>query len=182
MSIVLIILAIIIAIPLIAAIFLTKNYSIEREIIINRPKQEIFDYIKYLKNQQEWSIWGITDPNMKTVHSGTDGTVGFTYSWESKNKKVGRGKQKITKIIDGECIEYTEWDLRYAGNPHTEGYWTVEAVSENTTRMKWHFSGKVSYPMNLMILFFEKLMGDGSLYPSLESLKAKMERQTNTKK
>jgi len=174
MNIVLIALVIIIAVPLILAFFLTKNYSIEREIIIDRPKQEVFDYIKYLKNQEKWSVWGTTDPTMKTACSGTDGAVGFAYSWESNNKKVGKGKQEITKIIDGERIEYTEWDLRYA-NLHTQSCWITEVVSENATRIKWIYTGRVNYPLNLMILFFEKLMGDGSLYPSLESLKAKIE-------
>jgi len=175
MNTILLILAVIIIAPFIAAIFLTKNYSIEREIIINRPKQEVFDYIKFLKNKEKWSIWGTTDPNMKTAFSGTDGTIGFTYNWESDNKKVGKGKRKITKIIDGEYLEYTEWDFRYAGNPHAQCYWITEAISDNATRIKWRYAGRLNYPLNLMILFFEKLMGDGSLALELENLKAKME-------
>ena len=173
------VLAVIVATLLIAAIFLKKDYLVVREIIINRPRQEVFDYIKYLKNQKEWSIWGSTDPNMKTTYSGIDGTVGFIYGWESDNKRVGRGKQELKKIVDGEYVEYTEWDLRYAGNPHTQGYWVIEAVSDNVTRIKWGYAGRVNYPLNLMIVFFEKLMGDGSLYPSLASLKTKMEKDKN---
>jgi len=175
--IVLLALAILIATPLIMAIFLKKDYLIEREIIINRPKQEVFDYIKHLKNQNEWSKWATTDPNMKATYSGTDGTVGFTYSWESDNKTVGKGMQEITKITDGEYIGYVEWDFRFAGKPHTQCYWTTEAISEHATKMKWGFAGKVNYPMNFMILFFEKLIGEGSLSPELAKLKIKMESE-----
>ncbi|MCL2413397.1 MAG: SRPBCC family protein [Bacteroidales bacterium] len=168
-------LAILIATPFIMAIFLKKDYLVEREIIINRPKQEVFDYIKFLKNQNEWSKWATTDPNMKATYSGTDGTVGFTYTWDSDNKTVGKGMQELTKITDGEYIGYIEWDFRFAGKPHTICYWTTEAVSENVTRMKWGFTGRVNYPMNFMILFFEKLIGDGTLAPELTNLKTKME-------
>jgi len=172
---VLLALAVMIAIPFIMAIFLKKEYLIEREIIINRPKQEVFDYIKHLKNQNEWSKWATTDPNMKATYSGTDGTVGFTYIWDSDNKTVGKGMQELTKITDGEYIGYIEWDFRFAGKPHTQCYWTTETVWENVTRMRWGFTGRVNYPMNFMILFFEKLIGEGTLAPELVNLKTKME-------
>jgi len=174
---ILLVLVIIIAIPFIVAIFLKKDYLIEREIIINRPKQEVFDYIKHLKNQNEWSKWATTDPSMKATYSGTDGMVGFTYTWDSDNKTVGKGMQEITKITDGEYVGYIEWDFRFVGKPHTQCYWITENVSENATRMTWGFTGRVSYPMNFMILFFEKLIGDGTLSPELANLKTKLENQ-----
>ena len=50
---VLIVLAVLIAILLIAALFISKDYAVERQITINKPKAEIFNYVKYLKNQNE---------------------------------------------------------------------------------------------------------------------------------
>jgi uncharacterized membrane protein len=171
-------LAAIIVILLILALFVKKDYSIEREIVINRPKQEVFDYIKYLKNQNEWGKWTKIDPNMKATYSGTDGTVGFIYGWESDHKNVGKGTQKITKITDGERID---WDFLFAGKPPTYCYWATETVSENVTKVKWGFTGRMSYPTNLMTLFLEKLIGN-MMSPELESLKTVMECQTDTKK
>jgi hypothetical protein len=92
---ILIILAIIIAIPLIVAIFIKKDYAVEREIVINKPKTDVFDYIKYLKNQDNYSKWNKIDPNMKKAYTGTDGTVGFISAWESKDENVGVGEQEI---------------------------------------------------------------------------------------
>jgi hypothetical protein len=43
---ILIVLAIIIAIPLIIALFVKKDYAVQREVTIDKPKQEVFDYIK----------------------------------------------------------------------------------------------------------------------------------------
>ena len=90
---VLIVVVVIVAIPLIIALFVKKEYSIEREITINKPQQEVFSYVKYLKNQDNYSKWVMTDPAMKKDFRGTDGTEGFVYAWDSKNKmpaKVNR--------------------------------------------------------------------------------------------
>ena len=46
------------------------------------------------------------DPNLKKNFAGTDGTVGFVYSWESEIKNVGQGEQEIIVITDGEKIDY----------------------------------------------------------------------------
>jgi len=76
-------LGILIAIPLIAALFMEKDYVIEREVTIQKPRQMVFEYLKYLKNQNNWSTWNRMDPNMKHTYRGTDGNVGFVAAWES---------------------------------------------------------------------------------------------------
>ncbi len=47
------VIAIIIAIPLVVALFVKKDYVVEREIIINKPKAEVFEYIKFLYEKFE---------------------------------------------------------------------------------------------------------------------------------
>jgi hypothetical protein len=37
----------IIVLALIIALFLPKNYAVEREITINQPKDSVFNYVKY---------------------------------------------------------------------------------------------------------------------------------------
>ncbi len=91
----------IIAVALIAALFLNKDYAVEREVEINKPKQQVFDYIKLLKNQDNFSVWAKKDPLMKKTYSGTDGTVGFISAWESDSSDVGVGEQEIKKIAEG---------------------------------------------------------------------------------
>ena len=54
---ILIVVGILIAIPLIVALFVKKDYSVEKEIVINKPKTEVFEYIKLLKNQDNYSKW-----------------------------------------------------------------------------------------------------------------------------
>ena len=59
---ILIVLAGIIAIPLITAIFVSKDFSAQSEITINKPKQEVFNYVKMLKNQDNFGVWQLSYP------------------------------------------------------------------------------------------------------------------------
>src|SRR5690554_5701059 len=98
---VLIVLAIILTLPLIIALFVKKDYAVEESIVINNSKSEVFDYVKHLKNQDNFSKWATMDPNMEKTYSGTDGTVGFISAWNSDHESVGVGEQEILKITEG---------------------------------------------------------------------------------
>ena len=153
---ILIVVIIIIAIRLIIALFIKKEYSIQREITINKPQQEVFNYVKYLKNQDNYSKWVMTDPAMKKDFRGTDGTEGFVYAWDSKNKNAGKGEQEITKITEGKRL-----DIEVRFEKPFEGIATTpietEAISENQTKVKWGMNGKSKYPMNFMNLFMDNM-------------------------
>ncbi len=172
---ILIAVGILIAIPLIISLFLKKDYQVEREITINKPKEEVFNYVKFLKNQDAYSKWAAMDPDIKKTYRGVDGTVGFVSAWESDNKEVGKGEQEIKKIIEGERIDF---ELRFFDpfESVAPAYMTTERLSENQTKVKWVFSGHMNYPMNMMMLFmdFEKIIG-GDLDTGLKNLKSVLE-------
>jgi uncharacterized protein YndB with AHSA1/START domain len=149
---VLLVIAIIIAIPLIVALFVKKDYAVEREIIINKPKQEVFDYIKQLKNQDNYAKWNMMDPAMKRTYTGTDGTVGFIAGWDSENPDVGKGEQEIKQITEGEKIDF-ELRFKKPFEATNAAYMTTEAVGEGQTKVKWGFNGHMPYPMNFMCVF-----------------------------
>jgi len=169
-------LAVILAIPLIVALFSADSYDVEREVVINQPKDLVFNYVKYLKNQDEFSKWARMDPDMKKSYRGTDGSVGFVAAWDSENPEVGKGEQEIIAIVDGKRVDF---ELRFftpfeATEP---AYMITEATSANQTKVKWGFSGHMAYPMNLMLLFmdFEQMIGD-DLQTGLDQLKVVLEK------
>lgn len=141
---------ILIALLLIVALFVPKEFKSEREIVINKPKQEVFDYIKYLKNQDNYGVWQLSDPNMKKSYEGTDGTVGFKYTWDSE--KLGKGSQTITNIIDSERIES---DLDFGFGDVAHAHFAVKEANPDQTTVTWGISGKTPYPFNIMGLFFD---------------------------
>jgi hypothetical protein len=164
---------IIIAIPLIIGLFVQNEYAVEREITINKPKHEVFNYVKHLRNQDNYSKWVRMDPNMKKDFKGTDGTVGFVYSWDG-NKDAGKGEQEIKNIIEGQRVDV---EVRFI-KPF-EGVATApiitEPVSENQTKVKWALKGKSAYPMNFMNLFMDNMLGK-DLESSLTTLKGVLEK------
>ena len=138
---------------------------VEREVTINKSKQEVFDYVKYLKNQDNFSVWATMDPAMKKEFRGEDATVGFVSAWESDNENVGKGEQKIIGINDGSRIDY-ELHFLEPFESTDYAYLTTDAVNDSVTRVKWGFKGKMKYPMNLMMLTMDM---EGMLAPDLEN-------------
>lgn len=171
----LIAIVVIIAIPLIAALFLKNEFNVSREIIIDKSKQEVWDYSKYLKNQNDWSVWGTMDPQMKVSFKGNDGEVGFISAWESEHDSVGKGEQEITKIEDGRRIDY---ELRFLEPMAATNYayMTFDSLDVAKTKVTWGFSGKMPYPMNAITLFvdFDEMLGK-DFSQGLANLKAKLE-------
>lgn len=166
----------IIVLALLIALFLPKEYAVEREITINKPKDSVFNYIKYLKNQDNFSVWSSKDPAMKKTFTGTDGTVGAIASWDSKDKNVGVGEQEIKKIVEGKRIDF-ELRFKVPFESTDNAYMITEAISANQTNVKWGFEGKMPYPMNLMlpIMNMEEMLGK-DLQDGLNNLKAVLEQ------
>jgi hypothetical protein len=167
----------IIVLFLIIAFFLKKDYTVGKEIIIIKSKAAVFEYLKFLKNQNKFNVWASMDPDMKTNFTGTDGTEGFISAWDSDNKNVGKGEQEIIKIVDGERIDY---EIRFIKpfKSTSYAYITTIAVDGNHTKVHWGFSGNMKYPTNLTLLFMnmEKMIG-GDLEKGLENLKTILEKE-----
>jgi len=174
--IILIVIATIVALLMLIATFTKKEYVIEREVAINRPKQDVFDFVRILKNQDHYNKWWMMDPNVIKSFKGTDGTVGFVAAWDSANKKVGKGEQEVKKITAGERIDFEIRFIKpFEGVADT--YMTTETAHENKTKVKWVFSGKYNYPMNIMLVIMnmDKLLGK-DMEESLSNLKAILEK------
>lgn len=165
----------IILLILIVAAVSPKNYAVEREITINKPISEVFNYVKYLKNQENYSVWATMDPDMKRTFHGTDGIVGFVSAWESDDDEVGKGEQEILSIDEGKRINY---ELRFMEpfEATDNAYMITKVVAPTITKVKWGFHGSMDYPMNLMLLFMdmESMLGN-DLKKGLENLKEELE-------
>ncbi|HMO60453.1 MAG TPA: SRPBCC family protein [Ferruginibacter sp.] len=162
---------------LVVALFVPKAMKAEREIVIAKPKEQVFDYIKYLKNQDNYSKWALMDPDMKKEYRGTDGTVGFVSAWESEKDDVGKGEQEIKAIEEGKRIDF---ELRFVKpfESTAQAYMLTDAVDSSHTKVSWGFSGNMAWPINIFRLFMdpEKAIGD-DFAAGLSKLKAILEQQ-----
>lgn len=153
LKIILIVLVIIIAVPLILAAFTKKDYAVEREIVIHKPKQEVFDFVKLLRNQDLYSKWAEMDPNQVNTYTGVDGTPGFISAWEG-NRDVGKGEQEIIRVVEGERID-TELRFIEPFKSQSDAYLITESIGDHQTLVRWGFSGRMPWPMNLFLLIMD---------------------------
>ena len=163
----------IIALLLLIALFTKKGYHIQREIIINAPLQKVFDYLKQLKNWDNFNERATADPSRKNEFKGTDGTVGFIYAW-SGNKKVGEGEKEIKAITEGKTIET---EIRFVKPFKVTGCtnMSTEPVSGNQTKVTCRNASTLKYPFNILLLMVEKGIGK-DMDTSLSSLKNILEK------
>jgi hypothetical protein len=136
----------IIALLLIIALLMKREHYVKREIIINAPRQKVFDYIRLLKNQDTFNSGAMADADRKREFKGVDGTVGYIYAW-SGNKDAGEGEKEITNIIDGKRIEM---EIRFIKPMVTSAriIMETESLSDDQTKVNWSNAGTLKYPVN----------------------------------
>lgn len=157
LQIILIILGSIIAIVLLASMIMPNKYAIISSIEIDRSTADVFNYIKYLKNQENYSKWVMADPNIKLVYTGIDGTVGFKAAWTSEMKNVGVGEQEITEINEGVGYHATiRFEKPFKGESFATA--TVETVSNNKTKLTTVFNTSTPFPMNVLAPLLKKML------------------------
>lgn len=147
-----------------------------REIIIDRPAAEVFAYLRSLKNFSAWNPFAKADPQLRPQFKGSDGAVGSQMSWDG-NKMVGAGEQEITRIVDGERIEFELRFLRPFAST-TTGSFAVAPAGSGQTKVIWSMLGKTAFPMTILCLVFstEKMIG-GQFENGLKELKKLLEKK-----
>jgi uncharacterized membrane protein len=161
------------ALLLVVAFFINSAFRVESEIIINQPKHVVFDYIKHLKNQEQYSKWMQMDPDVKINYQGEDGTVGFVHAWESEMQDVGVGEQEITSIVEGERVE-TEIRFMEPFVSTDQSYMMTESINGGSTKVIFGYNGKMNYPTNLLIPVFKNKIGN-DMDENLQALKFLLE-------
>ena len=146
----------IIALLLIIALFMKRDHYVRREIIINAPRQKVFDYIKLLKNQDKFNKHAMAGPDRTREYKGTDGTVGFIYAWKG-NKNAGEGEKEIKNITEGERIEM---EIRFVKPMVTSAniILETESLSGDQTKVTWSNAGTLKYPVNIFVPMMEKML------------------------
>jgi len=165
----------VIALILVTALFVKKQYLVQREIAIDQPAQDVFNYVRFQKNQDHYNKWLMADPNARKTYRGQDGTVGFIYAWDSDNKKVGKGEQEIKNIREGQQLQL---ELRFI-KPFEDVAMvsmTTEALQGKGTKVQWGMTGHNKYPRNFINLFISGMLGK-DLETSLLNLKGILEEQ-----
>lgn len=176
--IILLVIAGMIALLLVAALFMKREHYVNREIVINAPRQQVFEFLRFLKNQEKFNKWAKAGQRKEQTR-GTDGTVGYVYSW-SGDKSAGQGEKEIMNIIEGKRIE-TEIRFIKPMRVTAAVIMETESVSDSQTKVNLINTGRLNYPLNLMIPFAEKNFAR-DMDTSLSTLKRLLEDEWQKQK
>jgi len=168
------IVVVLIVIIAILAMIAPKTYHVERKILVKKPVQEVFNYVKFLKKHDDWSPWSKKDPDMKKEFTGSDGEVGFVSAWEG-NRDVGTGEQEIKRIVDNQRLE-TELRFLKPFKSTSDAFINVKEAEGDSTEVTWGFSGKNKFPVSIMMMFMnmDKTVGK-DFEEGLSNMKSQLE-------
>ena len=133
-------------------LFAPKEFVVERDVLVHRPRNTVFGFLKQVQKQELWNPWTRRDPELHREYRGQDGTVGFVYSWSGKT--AGAGEQEIRAIDEGSRIDF---ELRFEKpfRATNQAFLTTHAAQGNATRVTWGLAGRMPFPMNVLHLFMK---------------------------
>ena len=170
---ILLVLAGIIALLLIVGLFMKRQHYVRREIVINAPRQKVFDYIKLLRNQDTFNKHAMAGADRERTFTGTDGTVGYVYAW-SGDKSAGVGEKEIMSIVEGKRVET---EIRFVKPMQATASIVMEtaSLSEDQTRVQWSNAGTLKYPFNILVPMMQRHVAK-DMDSSLLNLKGILEK------
>ena len=81
-----------------------KTYEVERSIVIDAPRNQVFYHVQYWNNWKDWSPWAKRDSTMQITVEGADGAEGSLERWTGE--KAGKGEMINTGVKLNERIDY----------------------------------------------------------------------------
>lgn len=149
---------------------MSNTIYVEKSVIINKDVREVFDYVKFAKNQNNYSVWNMRDPNTKFAELGEDGTVGYVYSWDSQDEQVGAGRQEIKNMVKDQELHY-EIKFERPMEGTAESVMKTDKEGENQTKVTWTYEAADAGMDGA-----EDMLGS-DISASLENLKNLLEKQ-----
>ncbi len=160
----LIILAVILAIPLLYLATLDGNYTVRRSLEIGASRKTVFDKIRDFKSWADWSPWMMHEPDAALVYSDDPDQPGGWYTWDGRT--IGSGKLIHEKFTGEEKIEQ-RIEFKRPFKSVCRVWWELERKDESTTLVYWNMAGKMPFLFRFMAKKMPEYIGkdyDTGLY------------------
>ena len=151
---------------LVISLFLPKKYYVERSNVINADVSKIFPLVIDLHKWNSWSPWYEMDTTAKMEFQNGGIGKGVSYTWESNNKNVGKGKMEIVDVVPNSKVATV---LYFDGMGSSKANFDFFPQGANT-KVVWSFECNTDDAPVLMRPI-SKYMGffmDGMLGPDFE--------------
>ncbi|MEJ5104555.1 SRPBCC family protein [Chryseobacterium sp. MYb328] len=148
-----IIILLFIAYAVIAMLAFSKDYHYEKSIVINAPKEKVWQYAGSLKGYNMWDPFSKEIKNVKITYSGEGNKMGDSYHWKGDDSE---GEQSIIETVPNEKLATQLHFIKpFEGNAKSN---IVLAPEGNGTKVTWMIDNELNAMMKIM-----KPMMDGNM-------------------
>jgi hypothetical protein len=153
-----------------------KEFEINRTVIINKQRDEVFNLVRQLKKEHLWMPWFKNNYNGILKYCGEDGKFDATLYWKG-HRYFYEGTQKIIKINQGKIIETRIFIVKPLRMVLID-YKGLKEIDENKTKIVWGVKGALAFPFSVFALIYpvEKAYAD-KLEEGLKNLKSHLENK-----
>ncbi|MGD2112699.1 MAG: SRPBCC family protein [Gammaproteobacteria bacterium] len=143
----LIVLAVIVAAPLLYLATLDGSYTVRRSLEIGASRKTVFDKIRDFRTWPDWSPWLVHEPGARLVYSDTPDREGGWYTWDGRT--IGAGRLVHEKFAGEEKIEQ-RIEFRRPFRSVCRVWWEFEQTDGGSTRVYWNMAGKMPFLFRFM--------------------------------
>ncbi|GAB3383333.1 SRPBCC family protein [Lysobacter fragariae] len=156
-SIIIVVIALIVAIPLLIAATRPTTFRVARTIDIDASPQHIHPLINDFGRWGQWSPYEKKDPAMRREFGAVTVGDGATYAWEGNND-VGQGSMRILESSPSRIRIQLEFLKPFQASNVAEFTFDHEGP---VTHVGWAMSGPAPFINRLICLFFnmDKMVG-----------------------
>lgn len=157
-----------------------KEFDISRTVVINCPKEEVFNIVRQLKKEHLWMPWFADNYDGILKYKGEDGKIDALLYWKG-HKRFYEGTQSITKIQQGKIIE-TKFSIVKPFKMILLEYKGLKEIDDTKTKMVWGVKGYLEFPFSVLALIHpvDKAFGN-QLELGLKKLKISLEARNKSK-
>lgn len=140
-----IIILLIIAYAVIAMLTFSKDYHYEKSIVINAPKEKVWQYVGSLKGYNMWDPFSKEIKNIKITYSGEGNKMGDSYHWKGDDSE---GEQSIMETVPNEKLATQLHFIKpFEGNAKSALVLTPDG---NGTKVTWMIDNDLNTMMKIM--------------------------------
>jgi len=131
----------------VAMLAFSKNYHFEKSVVINAPKEKVWQHVGSLKEYNIWDPFSKADKGIVITYSGNGDKIGDSYHWKG-NDKVGEGEQSITEIVPNEkLVTKLHFIKPFEGDAVANFILTSEGSG---TKVTWSIDNELNTMMKIM--------------------------------
>ncbi len=137
----------------IAMLAFSKDYHFEKSVVINAPKEKVWQHVGSLKGYNTWDPFSKEVKNIKITYSGEGDKTGDSYHWKGDGSE---GEQSVTETVqDQKLVTKLHFIRPFEGDAKAAFILTPEG---NGTKVTWTMDNELNAMMKVMKPMFDMNM------------------------